>query len=220
MPPMSDRRVRLLGLVFVAGVGCTLTPPDRSDARNDAGASSGGSSGSRSGAGPDGASAGTGAAVGASSNGGTTTSGPSTPDSAGAGDGGAGAAGDTTTEGGADAAGGSSGCVPECDRGMVCTSGSCACPAERSTCSKACVDLQTDSANCGACGHACTDKCGGGHCYRELADVPTAETSAVNLAADATYVYFTRNKEGTVSRVPRKGGSVVVLASSQDNPRR
>ena len=27
---MSDRRVRLLGLVFVAGVGCTLTPPDRS----------------------------------------------------------------------------------------------------------------------------------------------------------------------------------------------
>jgi hypothetical protein len=49
--------------------------------------------------------------------------------------------------------------------------------------------------------------------------VPTADTSAVNLAADATYVYFTRNKEGTVSRVPRKGGAVVVLASSQDNPR-
>jgi hypothetical protein len=31
---MSDRRVRVLGLLFVAGVGCTLTPPDRSETRN------------------------------------------------------------------------------------------------------------------------------------------------------------------------------------------
>jgi hypothetical protein len=207
---MSDTRGRLLGLLFVVGGGCTLTPPDRPNARSDAGASSGAASGNGSAAGPSGASAGTGAVVGGSSSGGTTT------------DAEAGAAGDATTDGAAGAAGGTvgsgSGCVPECDHGMVCTSGSCACPEKQSTCSKACVDLQTNSANCGACGHACTDKCGGGRCYRTLLDL-TSSSGIVYLAVDASYVYFTQTFEGTVSRVPRTGGSAVVLASSQDNPR-
>ena len=218
---MGDTRGRLLGLVFVAGAGCTLSEPARPQASNDAGASSGATSGHDGGGGLS-SSAATGTVVAGSSTGGTTTGGPS--DSGGAGDVGAGVAGNSTTASGTGGAGGTgggggSGCLPECDHGMVCSSGGCACPKAQNTCSNACVDLQTDSANCGTCGHACADKCGGGHCFRALADVPTASTSAVNLAADASYVYFTRANEGTVSRVPRKGGAVVGLASSQDNPR-
>src|SRR4029078_832362 len=129
-------------------------------------------------------------------------------DSAGAGE--SGVAGDGATDGGADGAGGSTGggCVPECGYGLVCTPGSCPCPPQESTCSNTCVDLQTDAANCGTCGHTCTDKCGGGHCFRELVDLSAARNSATYLAADATYVYFTQTNAGTVSRVPRKGGSV------------
>ena len=60
-------------------------------------------------------------------------------------------------------------CTLTCSGGQVldpltCT---CACPAGQTDCSGTCADLQTDAANCGACGTACGagQPCAGGVCH-------------------------------------------------------
>jgi hypothetical protein len=49
---------------------------------------------------------------------------------------------------------------------LTCQAGACACPPGQ-LCGGACVDLQTSSANCGACGNQCADglACSGGACF-------------------------------------------------------
>ena len=37
----------------------------------------------------------------------------------------------------------------------LCSNGKCTCPTGTTLCSGACINLQTDSANCGSCGHTC-----------------------------------------------------------------
>ncbi|MFO0560813.1 MAG: fibrinogen-like YCDxxxxGGGW domain-containing protein [Polyangiales bacterium] len=46
-------------------------------------------------------------------------------------------------------------CSNPCPMGLICNSGACGCPVDRSLCGGACVDTQSDPMNCGACGDAC-----------------------------------------------------------------
>jgi hypothetical protein len=63
-------------------------------------------------------------------------------------------------------------CGTQCPAGGFCADGKCVdkCPAEKTTCGRACVDLKSDTAHCGACnnacaaGEACVDRVCGGAC--------------------------------------------------------
>jgi hypothetical protein len=244
---MSETRGRLVGALALVGAGCTTLVglPDLPEVSKGTGAS-GATPGGGGVAGHSGSSAGksmqggggmgtggtsqggssnggdssgaTGGALGGSGNGGSTTNGGTGTDSAGAGDvgtGGAGGSGGTGEIGGTGGSGGTG--EMGGTGGSGGTAGSSGCPTGQTTCSNACVDLQTDAANCGTCRHTCTDSCGGGHCFRKVADV--VATGAIYLAVDGSYVYFTRTNEGTVSRVARKGGVIEDLASGQKSPR-
>jgi hypothetical protein len=47
----------------------------------------------------------------------------------------------------------------------VCDAGECGCPGDLQWCAPDnCVDLQSDSSNCGSCGHECFGPCSGGAC--------------------------------------------------------
>jgi hypothetical protein len=54
-----------------------------------------------------------------------------------------------------------------CPAPQSCGAGTCVCAAPALTCGGACVDPQTDVANCGACGKACdaSELCAKGACY-------------------------------------------------------
>ncbi|PJB33203.1 MAG: hypothetical protein CO108_31475, partial [Deltaproteobacteria bacterium CG_4_9_14_3_um_filter_63_12] len=53
-----------------------------------------------------------------------------------------------------------------CGVGQLCNQGQCECPGNATQCSGACVNQQTDPANCGGCGTACSvgQVCNLGHC--------------------------------------------------------
>ncbi len=60
-----------------------------------------------------------------------------------------------------------------CGPGHVCVRGRCACGAGYTDCGGGCVDLSTDTANCGACGNVCDQgtACCNGICCRNDYDV-------------------------------------------------
>lgn len=72
-----------------------------------------------------------------------------------------------------------------CATGETCTDHACVCPG--STCGTACVDLQTDRNNCGACGVACAliDTCAGGHCCAPSQVFCAATGSCHDLLTDS-----------------------------------
>jgi hypothetical protein len=75
-----------------------------------------------------------------------------------------------------------------CGTNMACTSGKCQCATGYSTCNSACVDLQNDKANCGACGHDCIGgKCSAGACQKWLVGTDAGGPST-RIAADGTSV--------------------------------
>jgi hypothetical protein len=75
-----------------------------------------------------------------------------------------------------------------CGTNMACTSGKCQCASGYSSCSGACVDLQSDKANCGACGHDCIGgKCSGGVCQKWLVATDAGGPGA-RIAADGNSV--------------------------------
>jgi hypothetical protein len=65
------------------------------------------------------------------------------------------------------------------------------------------TNLDTDAANCGACGHSCLGgTCMGGKCQPfQLAST----TQPSGLAVDKTHVYFTSPSQGQIARVQRDG---------------
>ena len=93
-----------------------------------------------------------------------------------------------------------------CPSPTTSSSGSC--------CGGVCVDPTSDTSNCGACGHSCTEAptptCAGGYCASALGS--TGFTGA-RLAVDATNVYWTTT--AAVMQAPIAGGSATTLASGQ-----
>jgi hypothetical protein len=123
-------------------------------------------------------------------------------DGSGASDGGGGSAA-AGGGGGVAATGGGGSTAPVCENGTA-------------ACDGACVVLDTDSLNCGACGHDCL----GGGCESGLC-VPQVVASAVNdprgIATDQGFVYWTTG-DGSVQRAPKSGGAVETLAVEQESP--
>jgi hypothetical protein len=100
--------------------------------------------------------------------------------------------------------------------GGICQNGQCACPPGLLLCGGACVDEQTDNANCGACGVECS-ACTAGQCVIYLAREAFGGAAFISpeaLAVDGTSVYWTMNGmgEGAVMTVPTTGGSPTPLA--------
>ena len=62
--------------------------------------------------------------------------------------------------------------------------GTCGCSNGLALCSNTCVDLASNNANCGVCGHACTTgPCVGGSCS-------TCQTASCNTPADCAGAYY------------------------------
>ena len=98
------------------------------------------------------------------------------------------------------------------------------CPSGQTTCQGACVDLQTDNANCGECGNVCvvqapsSARCTVGRCLVTLA---TGQLNPEGIAVDSVAVYWTNAgtpsnsavPDGTVMKVAQGGGTPLILAS-------
>lgn len=75
------------------------------------------------------------------------------------------------------------------------------------------IDTKTDAANCGRCGHDCQ----GGTCTASKCDPVTLaalQKEPNGIALDGTNVYFTTGG-GSVSLVPKAGGTLKALATGQ-----
>jgi hypothetical protein len=106
--------------------------------------------------------------------------------------------------------------------------GPLACSSGQSACSGACVDLMTDSLNCGRCGRDCRGGvCSGGTCGIAPVIVAQGQNRPIGIAVDPTGVYWTNygnwgdastGTEGTVMKVALAGGAPVTLATGQSGP--
>jgi hypothetical protein len=97
-------------------------------------------------------------------------------------------------------------------------SGDAGCPTGQTACDGTCVDEQTDDANCGGCGLACSTGCSAGRCLVTLASGQTGMLGIV--AIDATNIYWGLNStsNGMILSVPIAGGTVTTIASGQAGP--
>lgn len=105
-------------------------------------------------------------------------------------------------------------CLPECPDTMTCEAGECVCLEGSRLCNDVCISVREDPDNCGACGKKCADGCSEGRCFTNVAK----NDNPVQMALNATHVYFTAAYEGILARVPRGGGSVQPLADTMVNP--
>jgi len=71
------------------------------------------------------------------------------------------------------------------------------------------VDLTSDSANCGQCGHSCC----GGACGSGTCGVYDSGILANNYAVDANNIYWSQG--GNLNQQPRTGGATISLATNQ-----
>ena len=78
--------------------------------------------------------------------------------------------------------------VPCAQPSPDCAAGACTCL--ETLCPGACADLQTDNANCGGCGLACSTSCTAGECVVTLS---TGSAGAASVAVDGTSVYWAGN---------------------------
>jgi hypothetical protein len=105
------------------------------------------------------------------------------------------------SQGATGAACGQSKCVLACSPGLAHCSSNDGDGCE--------TDTTKDAANCGSCGHDCgVETCTGGQC---VPTVVAAGSSPVDVAVDATNVYFTTT-DGQVLRAPIAGGVPTMLA--------
>ena len=97
-----------------------------------------------------------------------------------------------------------------------CSSGGCTCLG--AVCSGTCVPTQTDTHNCGACGHDCGGQaCQAGQC--QPATLASSLSKPWGIAISATSVCWTNTGDGSVMTAPVAGGvAATVLATGQSNP--
>lgn len=120
----------------------------------------------------------------------------------GAGEGGASSSSASVGGGGASTGGGCPGGTAECDG-----DGATACE----------TNLATSSVHCGACGHDCLGSaCQAGACVPTL--LATDATKPLDLAVDATHVYWTDRGSYQIARAPKAGGKTEVLATGEQEP--
>jgi len=107
------------------------------------------------------------------------------------------------------------GCAPELQAG---------CHGGLTECGGVCVDIASDAAHCGACGHDCLGgECGEGACQPVL--LSTGPARAFDVALDGTSIYWTSQgaagtSTGEVRKISRiASGAATVLASGQPAPR-
>lgn len=128
-------------------------------------------------------------------------------------------------ESGADASAGSADGGPatlSAADGSAASDGSldASCTAGQMLCGATCVDLQTDPANCGRCGHdCCGGACDGGACQVLIlaqstppCGKPAVDDSFVTWASGGT------SADGAILRVPKRGGAPFTLAPHQSTP--
>ena len=68
-----------------------------------------------------------------------------------------------------------------CAANLACLGGVCGCPAEQMSCSGGCAALQTDVANCGACGRHCPT---GASCVSGQCQCPTGQIVCGDICVD------------------------------------
>lgn len=218
---MKTSAVSLAGVITFLGVGCTtiIGLPDLPDPSASGGTGATGGIASTAGTGAnelgDAGSSGTGAGgepSGGKSHGGSATGGSAAGGSANGGGSTGGSSTGGTEQGGT---AGAAQCTPACVTGASCVADACVCPQGQTMCTDACADLATNKANCGTCGSKCDSACSANRCYTTLT---SGSLDSRQIAVNASHVYFTQTEAGKVSRVPRGGGAVEVLAQTQSKP--
>ncbi len=82
-----------------------------------------------------------------------------------------------------------------CSGGTTCSAGACTCAL--TTCGSACIDTQTDKANCGTCGRSCqTGDCIAGKC--QPVKIAEVQNKPWSIATDGTTLYWVNQGNQTL----------------------
>jgi hypothetical protein len=110
------------------------------------------------------------------------------------------------------------------NQATACTNGGCVCgnsvgcTGSSVCCGSGCADLETDSNNCGSCGHGCLGgACEGGFC-QPVSVGPLPSGTGQGLTLDANNVYYA-NFQGSLYSCPKTGCTTpTTLATGLSNP--
>ncbi len=101
-----------------------------------------------------------------------------------------------------------------------CANGACACSGI--LCGTACKHVDSDPANCGACGHNCNGgNCASGQCLP--VPLATGQFDPGGITVDDMNVYWSNNGDfggahGSVQEIAIGGGPIIAIASSEAGP--
>jgi hypothetical protein len=86
-----------------------------------------------------------------------------------------------------------------CTNGYTCSQGACACQSPRKECGGSCIDVSSDSNNCGDCGHPCLGgTCSGGMCQPVAIATSLGNTFNDIFGIDASNLYYAASESGSV----------------------
>jgi hypothetical protein len=104
--------------------------------------------------------------------------------------------------------------APAPDSGPNPDASACGGAAGMLSCNGTCKDVQTDTANCGSCGHDCLGaSCMAGQCQATVLAILPTGTKTAYLATDGTNVVWTSVGAGTPAPGDPQGGAYYVSAT-------